>query len=1112
MTVTRRVAGSRGRRPPEAGNLLLLLISLAVTSGIVLLGVLLYLQARQPDFEQTRQGLQSGRMVNLNKLTSPSQLLPSLGAYRSERVRTSAAKAIWGHLEQYRPVDGLGWLRTTLAPVTASLPPADPDAGSNPSVALHQVFLVRTPAEFIGSLWLAVAIFILPFYVVAGVWWWRDFRGDLTFLPPLHLITGVAFVTMLSLGNPARDSLLFPNFAWGIAVGTLLLSLPAFSFFDYRLIGGLGRSVRGRQALVFVPLLLIVVLLLCLRLFGSSPTGDANVNLWGFQPVEIIKLLIVVFYAGYFSQQWGRLRDLREKRFGMQGIPFHLPKFKHLLPLLASTLFALIVFKMLNDLGPALIVACLFLLLYGVALARPGLPVAGFILLIGSFVAASYNLIAPKLGIRIGMWSSPWENTLRGGDQLVKSFWALATGGPFGSGIGWGDAWLIPTNHTDMIYSSIGEEWGFCGLAAIFMVYAWLAYRSYRIARRAPSEYGFFLALGASLLLSLEAIVIIGGVTGAIPLSGVAAPFLCWGRTSMVVNFFLIALILSVSSRETKDEPVRQIFEMPQRWVLMILAGAGCLLLGRTAWLDVIRADDVFGRPARVLVENARKGARSAVAGPKTIQATIYNPRLALVENLIPRGDIYDRSGILLATSQPDHLTAHKSDLEQLGVSLDRCCRASDERSYPFGDLTYHLLGDNVEKARFGASDTAFVERTANGRLRGFEDTREILPAVRRRRRPDQPELAKFLHRDRDVHLTLDIRLQQRAQTILADALSRAHKTGGAAIILDVTTGNILASVNLPAPRETHPEEPDDPMLFRGAQRAAARDDLRPYQDVARFGAYPPGSTFKLVTAVAALRKDPSLLGQPETCGRLDDGRAGAKIKGYGNKGIHDDIGDSPHGTLTMSDALRVSCNAYFAQLATYQVGAAKLAETAALFGIRAVKPLREDAQNPDAAVKRLQKVLPDSGYGQGEVTASPLQMALVSSMIANHGGLIRERLVQGALTEPAPVPQVILSPASASALAQAMRNVVVSGTAHKFLSGSGVSIAGKTGTAQVDKRPGASAEDNLAHSWFTGFAPYDGDSRIAFAVFVEHGGYGGALAAPIAGELVAAARELGII
>ena len=184
MTVTRRVAGTRGRRPPEAGNLLLLLIPLAITSIIILAGVLLYLQARASDFAETRQGLQSGQMVDLNKISSANQLLPHLGVYHSERVRSAAAQAIWNHVDQHRPVEGLQWLRSTLAPITASLPASDPDAGLNPSVALHQVFLVRTPSAFIQSLWLAVAIFIAPFYVVAVVWWWRDFRGD--FRPSFH--------------------------------------------------------------------------------------------------------------------------------------------------------------------------------------------------------------------------------------------------------------------------------------------------------------------------------------------------------------------------------------------------------------------------------------------------------------------------------------------------------------------------------------------------------------------------------------------------------------------------------------------------------------------------------------------------------------------------------------------------------------------------------------------------------------------------------------------------------------------------------------------------------------------------------------------------------------
>jgi cell division protein FtsI/penicillin-binding protein 2/cell division protein FtsW (lipid II flippase) len=1113
VTITQRAPRPRARRAPAAGNGLFLLISLLACSLVTVAGVLLFLQARAPDFRETREALRSGGMLDLNTVSSPAQLLPYLGAYHSPRVRAAAAEAIWTRLNQRRPVRSLTWLHSTLAPVTRSLPAQDPDAQVNPAASLHQVFIVRTPEEFTRSLWLSLLVYFVPFYLVAGVWWWRDFRGDFTLLPPLHLLTGIALVTMLSLHNPARDELLFPNFAQGVALGTLLLVLPAFSFFDYRRVAGFGRSMRGQFLLLYAPLILIAALLACLKLFGSSPTGDANINLWGFQPVELIKVLIVIFYAGYFSQKWGRLRDLREKQFGMRRMPFRIPKFKHLLPLLLSTAGALIVFKLLNDLGPALVIACLFLVLYGVALAEPALPVIGLLLVVAAFAAASFNLLSTKLGIRLGMWRSPWENTLRGGDQLVKSLWALATGGPLGSGIGWGDAWLVPTNSTDMIYSSIGEEWGFAGLLGIFLLYAYFAFRSLRAARRAPSEYASFLALGAIGLLVLQAAVIIGGVIGAIPLSGVPAPFLCWGRSSMIVNFFLFALILSVSSRRADDEPLREPFETPHRWVLAVFAVLGLVLVARTAWIDVFKADEIFGRPARVLVENLRKGpgARSAASGPRTVEATIYNPRIELVSSQIPRGDIYDRNGILLATSRWDSLQSRSAELEQLGVSVARCCAPTEERFYPFGGMTYHLLGDDVEKARFGASDTAFVEKIANGRLRGYEDIREILPAVRRRREPDQPELRKLLARDRDVHLTLDMRLEQRAYKILADALARAHKSAGAAIVLDLDTGGILASVNVPAPGVAHPEEPVDPRLVPPAQRAAARADLRPFEDVARFGAYPPGSTFKLVTAMAALRKNFELLSKTESCVRLEDGRTGARIRGYGRV-IHDDVGDVPHGTIAMRDALRLSCNAYFAQLAAYEVGAAKLAETAALFGIRTVQPLRGDVDNPKAPVRRLRQFLPDAGYGQGEVTASPLEMALVSAAIANQGGLMEDHLIAVPSTPNAAAVDPVLTRESAAALSEAMRSVVTSGTARKFLGSSAVQIAGKTGTAQVDKRPGATAEESMAHSWFTGFAPYGAKKRIVFAVFVEHGGYGGALAAPIARELVAAAREIGVI
>lgn len=1110
MTVTVSTPRSR-QRPRPTQDLWFLLISLLLASLVVFTGILLFLQARSADFDQTRRDLSAGHVVDLNAISTAESLEPFLDAYRVPAHRTTAAHVIFDHVHRAGSVQGLGWLRSALGPLTRSLPPSDPDAGVNPAAALHDVFLVRTPSEFIQQLRISTLIYFAPFYVVAAIWWWRGFRGDMTLLTPLHLVTGMAFVTMLGLRNPTRDKLLFPNFAQGVALGTILLLLPAFPILDFRRIAAIARSDRGQRSLIYGPLVLIAALLACLKLFGSSPTHDANINLWGFQPVELIKVLVVVFYASYFSQHWGRLRDLREKRFGLPRVPFHLPKFKHLLPLLVATLGAVIVFRLLNDLGPALVVACLFLLLYAVALARPGLSIAGFVFVVLAFVAAGYNLLSPKLNIRVGMWLKPWENALPHGDQLARSFWGLATGGPFGSGVGWGDAWMIPTSHTDMIFSSMGEEWGFLGLLVIFMAYAWLGIRTFRIARRAPSEYSYFLAMGSGLLLLLQAIVIVGGVIGAIPLSGVPTPFLCWGRSSMVVNFLLVTLIVSVSSRQPAGEPIRQPFQASQSWVFGILLAIGIALVVRTAWIDVVDADTIVARPAHVAVENARRtGANRVMESPTFKQAPIYNPRIELVESQIPRGDIYDRNGILLATSLASHLGVQRAKLEHLGVSIKRCCDPVTGRVYPFRGLTYHIIGDNVEKARFGATDTGFVEKISNARLRGYESIKDILPAVHRRREPTNPALNQLLALNRDVYLTIDIPLQQSLERIVEEALSQAHKKAAAAIVVDVDSGAILASVNVPAPIDAHPEEPRDPRSVPAAERERTREELRPFEDVARFGAYPPGSTFKLVTAIAALRKNPELYSHPETCVRLDDGRAGARIRGYGRT-IHDDFEDRPHGTLSMFDALRLSCNAYFAQLATYEVGADQLAETAAAFGIRMTAFHRGDSTDPEAPVRRLRRLLPDSGYGQAEVTASPLQMARVASAIANHGYLAPAHILAESGNDTGPVDQTILDSNEANLLARAMRAVVLSGTA-RSLAMSPIPIAGKTGTAQVDERAEGPPGDKIAHSWFAGFAPYEGQRRIAFAVLVEHGGYGGTVAASIAGKLVVAARQLGII
>jgi cell division protein FtsI/penicillin-binding protein 2 len=263
--------------------------------------------------------------------------------------------------------------------------------------------------------------------------------------------------------------------------------------------------------------------------------------------------------------------------------------------------------------------------------------------------------------------------------------------------------------------------------------------------------------------------------------------------------------------------------------------------------------------------------------------------------------------------------------------------------------------------------------------------------------------------------------------------------------------------------------------------------------DRARYALYPPGSTFKLVTAMAALRIDPNLEQKQFHCQRLPDGRVGTIIPGW-RRPIRDDVGDSAHGALSLERAITVSCNAYFAQLGVFSVGAKALSDTAKLLDI------------PAGEIADLQSTMPFASYGQGPVLVTPFKMARVAATIANAGAMPEGRWETDSSNARTSPPRPIVSPEIAAFLARAMRSVVLEGTGRRVMKGEAVSVAGKTGTAQLD--------EGMPHSWFAGFAPYDGDrsKSIAFAVVVEHGGYGAAAAGPIARQIVDAAADLGLL
>src|SRR5262249_11022877 len=200
-----------------------------------------------------------------------------------------------------------------------------------------------------------------------------------------------------------------------------------------------------------------------LLLRGTGPTGsDARVNLGPFQPVELIKVLLAFFMAGYFTRNWERLRELHEKRIVPHWLQWlGIPRFAHALPVMCAVGCALLLFFLLKDLGPAFVTGFLFLAMFAVARGRFSLATIGVTLLVIG-VSVAYHAGTPKTVVdRISMWLSPWDNDVRGGDQVAHSLWALSTGGVWGSGPGWGDPAMIPAGHTDLVLPPIGDERGF---------------------------------------------------------------------------------------------------------------------------------------------------------------------------------------------------------------------------------------------------------------------------------------------------------------------------------------------------------------------------------------------------------------------------------------------------------------------------------------------------------------------------------------------------------------------------------------------------------------------------------------------------------------------------
>ena len=1082
------------------------LLGLIVCSAVILLGVLVATWGRLVQLQADDGGHEP--TVDLRALHGAAELVPFLTMFDGPAERQAVALPLYRRaVSDTPPLDHVG----ALADVTLEAAAVRADkrlvqlrarlerrAGAirvqilTPAdiASLKPQFVVRSRAEFIAAVRRAALWFFGAFWIAHAVRRMRRAEDDPLVLPILLTLCGIGLMSMITLRDPVRDTITASTFVTGVAFGLVLLL--AASEVDFE------ASPLRRAGLA--PLAVALSLAALLLVLGTGPgTSGVKVNLFGVQPVEAIRLLVVFALAAYLARRLDVLRELSEaptpSRPWLRIV--QVPRWKDVRPIVVSMALVLGFFFLQKDLGPALVLSCVVMALYALARGRAAFVFAGFAMLLAGFIVAYWIGHPATVGQRVAIWLDPWNNGVPGGNQIAHGLWALSTGSIWGSGPGLGSPQSIPAGHTDFVLAAIGEELGFVGVAVVVALYAILSWRCLRVAARAPGDYTALLATGVALALVVQAVVIGSGVLGLVPLAGVVTPFLSYGRSSMLANSLAVGVVLAVARRRG---PVRSHLSRPLQTLAAVLGVFTAAIVARAAWVQVVHADGFA--TASSLSEQADGGYRFE-----------YNPRLIAAARQIERGTIYDRNGLVLATSRPSEIATLDGTFGKAGLTRARTCGASDARCYPLGGVLFSVLGNWDRQTNWAARNASFLERDSDARLKGFDDRQrvvdvanprtgghertikrdygELLPLVRHGFSSSRSEVTRLLARPRDLRSTIDARLQVRVAAALRKGIQAGGHTHGAAVVIDVESGEVLASVSYPWPSE------EVAHAASGDTAAEAADALL---DRSRYGLYPPGSTFKLLVAGAALRSSPAVQTQTFACMRLPDGRVGNFVRGWSRPVRDDPMDTQPHGDVDLRRGLVVSCNAYFAQLAL-RLGPQPILDAASLFQIEVARP---------ATAAALRRTLPHAGYGQADVLVSPLKMARVAAAIADSGLIVPVQWTADPAQpydEPRPrggePPQRFLSEADATTLSRYMREAVTSGTGRTLL-GNATPIAGKTGTAEVD--------DGRAHSWFAGFAPFGGSRRIAFAVIVENAGYGARAAATIAGEIVNAARDLGLV
>lgn len=437
----------------------------------------------------------------------------------------------------------LGFLVLYLSHLARDIPPVLMTMAGKLDISLY--FLTLVPNAIYGPLF--VLLFLGVHYYIRI----KLPRADPFILPVIAILSGIGLIVILRLSpdlaftrNEVIQSLLSRNpdahvkdnvltlarlgmkhFVF-IAMG-LTIMIASISFFNQRIFAWLSSK---KYLWIFASALLITVTLIL-----GTKINERRLWLFGVQTIEVVKLLIVLFIAGYLYEKGKGIRASAHK--GFKGW------LSYAGPFIAMCFFALIPLFIQRDFGPTFLILVVFLLMFHYG-GNSGLITLFFavIIVLGGYI--SYNVGFPSLlRDRLDMVLDPFGRS----EAITRTLWSISSGGLFGSGVGHGQSYRIPEVQSDFTFSAICEEMGFIGGIVIILAYTILIYRCLRISSRVENAYKRLLVVSIATLFGIQAFIIILGNLGVIPMTGITLPFVSYGGSSLIMSFLMIGIVIKIS-------------------------------------------------------------------------------------------------------------------------------------------------------------------------------------------------------------------------------------------------------------------------------------------------------------------------------------------------------------------------------------------------------------------------------------------------------------------------------------------------------------------------------------------------------------------------------------